>query len=264
MTLWSPEFLRHYSGGSDSTSELTSESSQSTCIHDCLLQQSLALELLNPVALGKESVLDPSASEIDASLGPLHPAYWESMTASEADWYPREFEVYSGTAYPNGRACSSMILTWRERKGKRTPLDKLKRRRHMGEDGLACSKWPQGSHFPQCSNSPGSSLSICPFCVSSYRINVPQLSPSMFFYPSHHPPGAAIHCQTFTHPHRSIQVKECVISQNNQQENRQSLSSIQLALNHRPGSFLPSGGPIVSDVVTSLSRATRRRRDISA
>lgn len=47
----------------------------------------------------------------------------------------------------------------RERK---PPLDKLKRRQHMGEDGLACSKWPQGSHFSQCSNSPGSLVSICP------------------------------------------------------------------------------------------------------
>lgn len=32
----------------------------------------------------------------------------------------------------------------------------------MGEDGLACSKWPQGSHFPQCSNSIGSLVAICP------------------------------------------------------------------------------------------------------
>lgn len=48
-----------------------------------------------------------------------------------------------------------------ERK-KKSPPDKLTRRQHMGEDGLACSKWPQGSHFPQCSNSPGSLVSICP------------------------------------------------------------------------------------------------------
>lgn len=45
---------------------------------------------------------------------------------------------------------------------KKSPLGKLKRRQHMGEDGLVCSKWPQGSHFPQCSNSPGSLVSICP------------------------------------------------------------------------------------------------------
>lgn len=41
------------------------------------------------------------------------------------------------------------------------PLDKLKRRQDTGRDGLACSKWPQGSHFPQCSNSPGTLVLIC-------------------------------------------------------------------------------------------------------
>lgn len=46
--------------------------------------------------------------------------------------------------------------------GKSSPLDKLKSRQHMREDGLVRSKWPQGSHFPQCSNSPGSLVSICP------------------------------------------------------------------------------------------------------
>lgn len=52
-----------------------------------------------------------------------------------------------------------MILTWWERK--EYPLDKLKRRRDMGRDGLACSKWPEGCHFPQCSTSPGTLVLIC-------------------------------------------------------------------------------------------------------
>lgn len=56
-----------------------------------------------------------------------------------------------------------------ERGGDKSPLDKLKRRQHMWKDGLACSKWPQGSHFPQCSHSPGSLVSICPLWAKAFE-----------------------------------------------------------------------------------------------
>lgn len=46
--------------------------------------------------------------------------------------------------------------TWRQ-----FPVGKLKRRQGRGRDGLVRSKWPQGSHFPQCSNSPGTLVLIC-------------------------------------------------------------------------------------------------------
>lgn len=56
--------------------------------------------------------------------------------------------------------CRFMILI--EWKSKKSPPDKLRRRRGMRQDGLASSKWPQGSHFRQCSNTPVSLVPICP------------------------------------------------------------------------------------------------------
>lgn len=62
-----------------------------------LLQCSLAVGPSVPVTQGKGYILDPSTVKIDMSLGPLHLAYWVSVTASEADWYPQAFEVYFRT-----------------------------------------------------------------------------------------------------------------------------------------------------------------------
>lgn len=72
-------------------------------------KSSLAVEPSVPITHCKGSTLDPSTVKIDMSFSALHPAYWVSMTASEADWYPRVFEAYFRPIYPNGQMVKCLL-----------------------------------------------------------------------------------------------------------------------------------------------------------